>query len=116
MKIGIGIDTGGTCTDAVAVDLDTGKVLAKGKTETTRNDLQIGIGKALDALPQELIRDACAGLPGVRVLSGYNLVPHLPEFFSDGRLHPNDLGFGVLTQSLQRELAIAWPPQHEPNP
>ena len=60
MKIGIGIDTGGTCTDAVAVDLDTGKVLAKGKTETTRNDLQIGIGKALDALPQELIRDACA--------------------------------------------------------
>lgn len=51
-----------------------------------------------------LIRDVCAGLPNVRILSGYNLVPHLPDFFSDGRLHPNDLGFGVLSQNLQREL------------
>ena len=38
---------------------------------------------------------------------GYNLVPHRPEFFSDGRLHPNDLGFGVFAQNLQRELAAA---------
>lgn len=38
---------------------------------------------------------------GVRILSGYNLVPHLPEFFSDGRLHPNDLGFGIFSQNLQ---------------
>ena len=58
MKIGIGIDTGGTCTDAVAVDLETKKLLAKGKTLTTREDLAVGIGKALDMLPQELIRDA----------------------------------------------------------
>ena len=54
-----------------------------------------------------LIRDACAGLPNVAVVSGYNLVPHLPGFFSDGRLHPNDLGFGVFAQNLQRELAAA---------
>ena len=58
MKIGIGIDTGGTCTDAVALDMDTQKLLAKGKTLTTREDLSIGIGKALDMLPQDLIRDA----------------------------------------------------------
>ena len=58
MKIGIGIDTGGTCTDAAAVDLNTGKLLAKGKTETTREDLSIGIGKALDMLPPELIKQA----------------------------------------------------------
>ena len=57
-KIGIGVDTGGTCTDAVAVDLITMKVLAKGKTFTTREDLSIGIGKALDMLPGELIRRA----------------------------------------------------------
>ncbi len=57
MRIGIGIDTGGTCTDAVALDLNSGKVLAKGKTETTRENLSIGITKALDALPQEYIRD-----------------------------------------------------------
>ena len=58
MRIGIGIDTGGTCTDSVALDLESGKVIAKGKTETTRDDLSIGISKALDALPQEYIRDA----------------------------------------------------------
>ncbi len=58
MRIGIGIDTGGTCTDAVAVDLDQQKLLAKGKTLTTREDLSIGISKALDGLPQEYIKEA----------------------------------------------------------
>lgn len=58
MKIGIGIDTGGTCTDAVAYDFDTGTVLAKAKELTTREDLSVGIGRALDALPRELIREA----------------------------------------------------------
>ena len=36
MKIGIGIDTGGTCTDAVAYDFDSGTLLGKGKALTTR--------------------------------------------------------------------------------
>jgi N-methylhydantoinase A/oxoprolinase/acetone carboxylase beta subunit len=58
LKIGIGIDTGGTCTDAVAYDFDTETLLAKGKALTTRDDLSIGIGQALDMLPQELIRGA----------------------------------------------------------
>ena len=58
MRIGIGIDTGGTCTDAVAYDYDSKKVLAKGKTMTTKEDLSVGICKALDFLPGEYIRDA----------------------------------------------------------
>ena len=58
MKIGIGIDTGGTCTDAVAFDFETGTLLAKGKALTTRENLTIGIGQALDMLPADLIRDA----------------------------------------------------------
>ncbi|MCL1802518.1 MAG: hypothetical protein FWG30_02575 [Eubacteriaceae bacterium] len=58
MKIGIGIDTGGTCTDAVAYDFDTSTLIAKGKALTTRENLSIGIGNALDQLPPELIRDA----------------------------------------------------------
>lgn len=58
MRIGIGIDTGGTCTDAVAYDFDTSTVLAKGKALTTREDLTIGIGEALDNLPAELISQA----------------------------------------------------------
>ena len=58
MRIGIGIDTGGTCTDAVAYDLEAKKLLAKGKALTTHSCLEIGIGNALDTLPQEYIRDA----------------------------------------------------------
>ncbi len=58
MKIAIGIDTGGTCTDAVAYDYSENRVLAKGKTLTTREDLSVGIAKALDTLPQAYIRDA----------------------------------------------------------
>ena len=58
MKIAIGIDTGGTCTDAVAYDYTENRVLAMGKTLTTREDLSVGIAKALDILPQEYIRDA----------------------------------------------------------
>ncbi len=58
MKIGIGIDTGGTCTDAVAYDFETGSVLAKGKVLTTRENLASCIGQALDALPQDMIREA----------------------------------------------------------
>jgi N-methylhydantoinase A/oxoprolinase/acetone carboxylase beta subunit len=58
MRIGIGIDTGGTCTDAVAYDFETETLLAKGKALTTRENLSLGIGRALDMLPPELIREA----------------------------------------------------------
>ncbi|MBQ1332158.1 MAG: hydantoinase/oxoprolinase family protein [Lachnospiraceae bacterium] len=58
MKIGIGIDTGGTFTDAVAYDFETKTVLAKGKALTTHSCLQDGIGAALDTLPEEYIRSA----------------------------------------------------------
>lgn len=51
MKLAIGIDTGGTCTDAVLYDAEAGQVLAAAKALTTREDLTIGIGKALDQLP-----------------------------------------------------------------
>ena len=56
--IGIGIDTGGTCTDGVIFDDATGEVLAKTKTLTTRDDLTQCIGTALDKLPADLVRRA----------------------------------------------------------
>lgn len=58
MKIGIGIDTGGTCTDAVAMDLEKHILLAKGKAMTTHDDLSVGIIAAMDSLPAEYVRDA----------------------------------------------------------
>ncbi len=58
MRIGIGIDTGGTYTDGVVYDVLSGEVLAKGKSLTTKEDLSIGIGNTLDLLPSELTSKA----------------------------------------------------------
>jgi N-methylhydantoinase A/oxoprolinase/acetone carboxylase beta subunit len=58
MAIGIGIDTGGTCTDAVIYDYDACAVLARGKALTTRENLSLGIGAAIDSLPAALLVQA----------------------------------------------------------
>jgi N-methylhydantoinase A/oxoprolinase/acetone carboxylase beta subunit len=50
MTIALGIDTGGTYTDAALVDQDTGCVLGAAKALTTRHDLSIGIGQAVQAV------------------------------------------------------------------
>ena len=51
MGIGIGIDTGGTYTDAVAYDFDARRVRASAKALTTKADLSVGIGVALRREP-----------------------------------------------------------------
>jgi N-methylhydantoinase A/oxoprolinase/acetone carboxylase beta subunit len=53
VKIALGIDTGGTYTDAALVDHATGQVLCMAKALTTRVDLSIGIGQAIDAVFQQ---------------------------------------------------------------
>ena len=58
MKLGIGIDTGGTYTDAVIYDFESRKILGSAKSLTTKNDLTIGILGAIDGLPLELLRKA----------------------------------------------------------
>ncbi|MBL4928898.1 hydantoinase/oxoprolinase N-terminal domain-containing protein [Fuscibacter oryzae] len=45
----LGVDTGGTYTDAVIVDEGAQAVLGKAKSLTTRADLALGIGRAADA-------------------------------------------------------------------
>lgn len=50
MPLALGIDTGGTYTDAVIVDADTGQVLAAAKAPTTRHNLTVGIDQALQRL------------------------------------------------------------------
>ena len=47
-RLGLGLDTGGTYTDAAIVDMDTLEVLAKGKSQTTYQDLSIGMLGAID--------------------------------------------------------------------
>lgn len=97
MALGLGIDTGGTYTDGVLFDFESGKVLERAKRQTTPQDLSIGICALLDALPQELLSqvalvslsttlatNACVENRGSRValfLMGYNpkLVGQLSE-------------------------------------
>ena len=47
-SLGLGIDTGGTYTDAAIVDMATRRVLAKAKAQTTYHDLSQGLLKAVD--------------------------------------------------------------------
>ena len=56
MKLGIGIDTGGTYTDAVIFDFESKNILGTSKALTTKEDLSIGILEALDALPAEYLK------------------------------------------------------------
>jgi len=50
----LGIDTGGTFTDAVLLDANK-TIVASAKSLTTRFDLTLGIGASLDKLPQALL-------------------------------------------------------------
>lgn len=49
MAVFLGVDTGGTYTDAVIVDEAADRVLGSAKSLTTRGDLALGIGRAVDA-------------------------------------------------------------------
>ena len=52
MSIVLGIDTGGTFTDGVVINLDTKEILASTKSSTTHQDLMIGIHNTINQLPQ----------------------------------------------------------------
>ena len=56
MDLRLGIDTGGTYTDAVLVD-DQQKIIASSKQLTTRHDLTLGISNTLSGLPEDSLKD-----------------------------------------------------------
>jgi N-methylhydantoinase A/oxoprolinase/acetone carboxylase beta subunit len=58
MTLVIGLDTGGTFTDAALLDTGTGAVLGTGKSLTTRQDLSIGVGGAIDRVLETFGGDA----------------------------------------------------------
>ena len=89
MSLSIGIDTGGTYTDAVIYDHETKSVLAEGKSPTTRQDLSVGIGLALDTLPKALLEKA-------EVFDIYRGAPILPGLKS--------VAFSLVFRSQDRTL------------
>jgi N-methylhydantoinase A/oxoprolinase/acetone carboxylase beta subunit len=52
LKYGIGIDSGGTFTDGVMMELGCGKIISKAKVPTTHDDLIIGIRNCFTELMQ----------------------------------------------------------------
>lgn len=50
LKLGLGIDAGGTYTDTVIYDLDQKKTICKSKSLTTKWDFTVGINEALSKL------------------------------------------------------------------
>jgi N-methylhydantoinase A/oxoprolinase/acetone carboxylase beta subunit len=57
-RLGLGIDAGGTYTDAVLFDLHGGRVLSKNKALTTKFDYTVGIEEALAGLDPHLLQSA----------------------------------------------------------
>lgn len=56
MPYGLGIDAGGTYTDAVILEFSTQQVLAKAKALTTRDELSRGVANAINQLPAEMLQ------------------------------------------------------------
>ena len=128
--LGIGIDTGGTCTDAVIYDFDTKEILAGGKALTTKQNLEIGIGNALDTLPQELIgkaemislsttlaTNACLENKGARaklLMIGFDesLMDHLKDIYASYGLKDRTR-FIILDAKVERLYSHPFDPDWE---
>jgi N-methylhydantoinase A/oxoprolinase/acetone carboxylase beta subunit len=118
LKIGLGIDAGGTYTDAVIYDLSSGLVLGKNKAPTTKWQYTIGIDEALNGLDRALlgqvelvavsttlatnaIVEGDGQKVGLILMPPYGLfddndIPHKPKAVIAGRL---DIS-GTITQDL----------------
>lgn len=109
----LGIDTGGTYTDAVLVD-DGDRVVAAAKRLTTHHDLTLGIDAALGALPAESL--AATGLVALSTTLSTNAVV-------EGRGAPVAVllpGYGGvqveksgLLDLFDRELIVTLPGGHD---
>jgi len=55
VRCGLGIDTGGTYTDAVVFDFDENKVISVAKSITVKENLTEGINAVIEKLPREVL-------------------------------------------------------------
>lgn len=94
MNLGLGIDTGGTYTDAVIMDLEDGSIIDSNKSLTTYPDLIKGIVNSIDGLKAEYLANVRftsvsttlatnttlegKGYPAGLILVGYNISRKIP--------------------------------------
>lgn len=55
-NIGLGLDAGGTYTDAVLIDLSDYRVIEKAKSLTTKDDLSKGINNSISSLDERILK------------------------------------------------------------
>ncbi|MEM7634858.1 MAG: hydantoinase/oxoprolinase family protein [Pseudomonadota bacterium] len=65
----IGVDTGGTYTDAAVMDAASNEVLASAKALTTRGDLAVGVCEAIERVLSALGDDSAGAASRVRLVS-----------------------------------------------
>ncbi|WP_028552264.1 SGNH/GDSL hydrolase family protein [Paenibacillus sp. UNC451MF] len=53
----------------------------------------------------DVLREIGEAYPNITVVDGQKLIPHLPELFGDGFLHPNDEGFLHIAMNLFKQIA-----------
>ncbi|MEL6965805.1 MAG: hydantoinase/oxoprolinase family protein [Pseudomonadota bacterium] len=118
----LGIDTGGTFTDAALLRDGAPAeeaVLAKAKSLTTRHDLSVGIAGAVDAVLAEAGLDAAAiGLVSISTTLATNAlverqgspIAFVPIGFSD-----RDLTKAGLAEALGSDISVSLPGGHGPH-
>ena len=65
MRYILGLDTGGTFTDAAIINAENGALMAKAKSPTTRHDLSIGLGHAIKQVVESLPKEERQGIARV---------------------------------------------------
>lgn len=106
----LGVDTGGTYTDAVVIDEGADRVIGAAKSLTTRADLALGIGGAVDAaLAQSGISAADVALVSLSTTLATNALVE----GQGGRValifigfDPDDLTRGGLTEALKGDPVV----------
>ncbi|WP_407356332.1 hydantoinase/oxoprolinase family protein [Methanolobus sp. WCC5] len=94
MNLGLGIDTGGTYTDAVIMDLEKGEIIGSHKSLTTYPDLVKGIQSTLEGLNAEYLKQVKftsvsttlatnttlegKGYPAALIMIGYSINKDIP--------------------------------------
>ncbi len=111
MAVLLGVDTGGTYTDAVLLDEGEAQVLAFAKSLTTRPDLALGVGRAIDAvLAQAGVRAADVAMVSLSTTLATNALVEA----QGGRValvfigfDPAELTRAGLTEALRGDPVIA---------
>jgi N-methylhydantoinase A/oxoprolinase/acetone carboxylase beta subunit len=112
----LGVDTGGTYTDAVILDEAASVVMGKAKALTSRHDLAVGIGQAVDAaIAAAGISAAEVGLVSLSTTLATNALvegqgARVALVFIG--FDADDLGRGGLTEALKGDPVLSLPGGH----